>query len=239
MLLSAFPETYDRDITVKIMEAIAQQPSLWREYCNVETDPRAVIKLTNYSGFGQIGEWKDGIPLPMDEALKIGDQTLTMVFFGGGFKVTRKHVRYGDLRIINGWVQKLGRSVGQTYNVTHAALLNNAFTTTHSHFGTKTLIATDHTTSGSGTRANRPATDAALTPANLEAVYILGLNWIDYRGLNDSYAATKLIVPTALRRMAVKVTQSENEPSTTDNDINTHRNLFTPLVIPELTSACS
>jgi hypothetical protein len=237
MVLTQFPEEYDADITTRVMDGIGNAPAEWRMYFNVETDKRAVIKLTNYSGFGQVPQWYDGEALPLDEALSIGDQTLTMLFYGLGFVVTRKHVDYGELRIINGWADSLARSVAQTYGVTHANVLNNAFTTTYSHFGSKTLCSTTHTTSGAGTRSNRLSTDAALTPANAETLYVQGLNWVNYRGLNDPFYANRIIVPPALRRQAVKITQSEGEPSTTDNDINTQRGLWSIVVDPHLTSS--
>jgi hypothetical protein len=236
MILGAFPAEYDADITTRVMNGISSAPAPWREYCNVDTEEKASISLTNYSGFGQVPQWKDGESLPLDEALKIGDQVLTMVYYGLGFKVTRKHVRYGEARTIRSWADSLSRSVSQTYGVTHANLLNNAFTTTHSHFGTKTLCSATHTTAGVGTRANRPSTDTALTPANVEAMIVLALNWVNYRGLNDPFYPTKLVVPPALRRIARKITQSEHEPSTMDNDINVHKGLLQDLVDPFLTS---
>lgn len=233
--LVAFPAEYDASITTKVMEGIGEQPAEWRDCFNIETDPRAVVKITNYSGFADVPQWKDGEPLPLDEALKIGDETLTMLFYGLGFTVTRKHVQYGELRIINGWAAALARSVGQTYATIHVNVLNNAFSTTYSHFGTKTLCSTTHTTAGAGTRSNRLATDAALTPTNAETLYVQGINWVNYRGLNDAFYANRLIVPPALRQMAVKIAQSEGEPSVTDNDINTQKGLWAVTLIPQLT----
>jgi hypothetical protein len=235
MVLTAFPAEYDASITTKVADGIAAAPMTFLEYCNVSDDARAVIKLTNYSGFGDVPQWKDGESLPLDEALKIGDQTLTMLFYGMGFVVTRQHVRYGEMRTINGWANSLARSAVQTMGVAGANLLNNAFTTTHSHFGTKTLCSTTHTTAGAGTRSNRGA-GAALTPANWETLAIQGLNWVNYRGLNDAFEVNRMVVPPALRRIAKKILGSDGEPSTTDNDLNTHKGSCALTIEPKLSS---
>lgn len=236
MNLTAFPAEYDASIVTKIAESLTEAPMTFLEYCDVQDDPRATIKYTNYSGLGAIGQWLDTEPLPIDSPVKIGDQTLTMVFYGMGFMVSRKHVQYGELRLVQGWARSLGRGAAQTQGVAGANLLNNAFTTTHSHFGTKTLCSTTHTTIGSATRANRPASDVALTPASWEALCLLGLNWVNYRGLNEAFYVNRMIVPPALRRVAKQILGSTLEPGTADNDTNTHMGMAALTVEPKLTS---
>ena len=64
------------------------------------------------------------------------------------------------------------------------------------------------------------------------------INWINYRGLNDTIYANKLIVPPALRRIGKKILGSEGEQGTTDNDMNTHKDLGISLLVePYLTSS--
>lgn len=236
MTLGAFPAEYDASITTRIAEEFAADPMTFLQYCAVDDDPRAVIKYTNYSGFADVPQWKDGEPIPVDEALKIGDQTLTMLFYGMGFPVTRQHVRYGELRLINQWASSLGRSAAQTMGVAGATLLNSAFSTTHTHFGTKTLCSTTHTTAGAGTRANRPTTDTALTPSTWEALCVLAMNWVNYRGLNDPWTPDLMIVPPALRSIGAKILGSTLEPSNTDNDMNVHKGMAQLVVEPRLSS---
>ncbi len=235
-LLTAFPAEYDADIQTRVFDAIGQQPMIWRQYNNVSGTDKYIESLTSYSGFGAAGQWYDGEDLPMDEALKLGDQTMTQVFYGMGFSVSRQLVKYGNLATVQAWAAALGKSVGQTMALTHANTLNNAFSTTFSHFGTKALCSTSHTTSGAGTRSNRLATNGALTPANWEATILLGANWVNYRGLNDPFVVDKMIVPPALRMIARKIQASEQEPDTTDNDINVHKGSFGLVVDPLLSS---
>lgn len=236
MVLGAFPAEYDASIDTRILDALAADPMTFTRYCAVENDPRAVIKHTNYSGMADVPQWKDAEPLPIDEAVKIGDQTLTMLFYGLGFVVSRKHVQYGQLGLINGWASGLGRSAAQTMGTAGATLLNNAFTSTHTHFGTKTLCSTSHTTTGAGSRANRPTTDTALTPSTWEALCVLCFNWVNYRGLNDPWQPNTMVVPPALRSIGAKILGSSLEPSNTDNDMNVHQGMASLVVEPRLSS---
>lgn len=235
LLLSAFPDEYNKDIECRVMNGVSKLEMLWKLYFNVEKSDSLTIKTAGFSGFAQAPEWKDGKNLPMDEPVDMFDMTLTMLFYGMGFKVSRKHLKYGLLRIIQRWADSLPRSVEQTYGITHANVLNNSFSTTYTQFASQTLCSNSHTTAGSGTRDNLGAT-AAMTPATIEALMVLGSSWVNYRGLNDPIRFKKLITCPSMRRTAVKLLQSEGEMSTTDNDINTHKGMFGLVIEPLLSS---
>jgi len=229
MLLTAFPEEYDGSITARVYAGImaTMDTAAWRQYLAETFEKKYVIKDTNYSGFDSVPQWKDGTTLPLDEAEKINDLTMTMLFYGMGFKVTRKHLEYGLSSIIQGWADSLSMSVGHTYGTISVAMLDAAFTTTIASLGTKTLCSTTHLTAGVSTRSNRGA-GAALTPANLDVLRQRGANWINYRGINTPVLlkgpGVKLIVPTELERTASKIINSTNETGTGNNDINTYKN---------------
>lgn len=236
MLLTQFPAEYDADIQTRIFDGLSQVPAIWREYFNVAATDKYIENTTGYSGFTAAPQWKDGSDLPMDEAVHVFDSALTQVFYGLGFKVSPKHVKYGQLRLIQRWADSLARSLAQTYGSTHALILNNAFTTTYTSLASVALCSASHTTAGSATRSNINAS-AALTPANLEVLITQGLNMVNYRGLNDPVYYNKLIIPPALRRTAVKILQSDKESGINDNDINTQKGMMSIVVEPFLTSS--
>lgn len=234
MTLQQFPEEYNERITVRVFDGLNNVPQIWREYFNISPTEKYQELTTGYSGFGEMGQWQDGTDLPVDEAVSIFDNTLTQVYYGMGFKVTRKHVKYGQLRLIQRWADSLSKSVAQKYASIHAAILGNAFTTTYASLGSVALISASHTSSGGSSRSNILAS-SALTPANLETLLVQGLNTVNYRGLNDPIYFMKLIIPPALRRTAVKLMGSENEMSTANNDVNTQRGMYRIVVDPLLT----
>lgn len=242
MGLTAFPAVYDRDIQTRVFRGLENvlAASAWREYFNHSFEKVYTLKTTGYSGFGTVPEWKDGEALPMDEAEKIYDMTLTAVFYGMGFKVTRNMVYYDDAynrRTVVQWADSLIDSVEHTLGVIHVAMLNNAFTTTHTHMGSKTLCSTTHLTAGASTRSNR-GSGAALTVANLETLRQRAVKWVNWRGLNTpiNMIGAKLIHPTELEQTVAVILGSVNEPGTADNDMNFFQGKFRPLLEARMTS---
>lgn len=240
MLLESFSAMYNDDIVTKVMDGIGDlgKIAIWDKYVNIFEEKKLVVNTTAYTGFGTVGEWKDGEPLPMDHAELLYNSTLTMVRYGMGFKVSRAMQDYGEVRIINRWALSLIKSTHQCYEANHATLLNGSFTTTWSSMGNQPLISENHTTAGSETRSNKLVPAAALSPSSLATLKTRARNWINYKGLNDpiSYVGMKLITPPDLDDTAQKLIGSNQEPFTTDNDINTNKGLFRHISNPWLTS---
>jgi len=240
MHLTAFPAEYDASIQARVFTGIDMYmaQAAWRKYFNISNEKKMVLKTTGYSGFDSVPQWQDGAALPMDEAEKIWDMTMTMLFYGLGFKVTRKHQEYGEIRIINGWADSLSLSVEQTYGTIHVAPLDNAFTTNITALGSVPLCSNSHPTAGASTRDNL-VTAAALAPSTMAAMRLLAANWVNYRGISQPLDLTgaKLIYPSDLDSTVVKLLGSLNEPSTTDNDINVSRlKKYVSVEEPRLTS---
>jgi len=239
-MLTAFPAEYDDSIQERVFTGIDQYMASapWRQYFNIATEKQYVLKTTGYSGFAAVPQWYDGMDLPMDEAEKIWDLTMTMLFYGLGFKVTRKHVEYGQSRVIQGWADSLSMSVEQTYGTIHVATLDNAFTTAITSLGSTYLCSNSHTTAGAGTRDNL-GTAAALSSTTLGALRLLAASWTNYRGINTPIDLTgaKLIFPSDLHTTAMRLLGSELAPGTTDNDTNEVRLArYVPVEEPRLTS---
>lgn len=241
MLLTAYPQEYDKDIQSRVFAGITEglERAAWMKYFNISNQQSYTLNTTGFSGFDSVPQWRDGAELPLDEAERIWNMTLTMLFYGMGFKVTRKHQEYGQARVIQGWADSLAMSVEHTYGTLHVAMLDGAFTTNIASLGTVPLIATTHPTAGVTTRSNL-APAAALTSANLDVVRQRAANWINYRGINTPVQlrgnGSKLIVPTELIRTAEKIVGSVAEPFTTDNDKNTFAGAFEIVEEVRLTS---
>lgn len=234
MNLVQWPDVYDARITVRIVDRLGDMAGAWREYFNVESTSDYQTRTAGFSGFGRMGQWKDDEALPLDEPSDIFDNTVTQTFYGMGFAVSRKMVKYGSQRLVERWADALVDSLEDLYAYQHATILNNAFTTTYASLGSVALISASHTSEGGATRSNINAS-AALTPANLEVLIVQGLNMTDYRGKRAMIRYNKLIAPPALRRIGTKILQSNGEQGTTDNDINTQKGMMRLIIDPYLT----
>lgn len=144
-----------------------------------------------------------------------------------GYAITRKGVddnlyktqfQPSNLGLIN--------SFNQFKEIQGAAVLNGG-TSTANTMQTggdgQPLFSTAHPTEqGSGvTIANRPTVDQDLGEGSLlNAMVAIRTNWRDNRGLKIMGRAKKLVIPTTLEPIAVRLTKSDLRPGTANNDVN-------------------
>ena len=139
-----------------------------------------------------------------------------------GYAITRKAID-DNLYKTQFHPSNLGlmESFQQTKEIYGANILNTAETYNASIGGDgKALCATDHPIDG-GTVANKPAVQVELNESTLLAAMIaIRTNFRDQAGLKVFARARKLIVPTALEPVAIRLTKTELRPGTADNDVN-------------------
>jgi phage major head subunit gpT-like protein len=150
-----------------------------------------------------------------------------------GYAITRKAVD-DNLYKTQFMPSNLGliESFQQTKEIYGANVLNTATTYNASVGGDgKALVASDHPIDG-GTIANTPATQVELNESTLlNGMIAVRTNFKDQAGLKVFARARKLIVPTALEPVAIRLTKTELRPGTADNDVNAI--MFTSGGLPE------
>jgi phage major head subunit gpT-like protein len=139
-----------------------------------------------------------------------------------GYAITRKAID-DNLYKTQFMPSNLGliESFQQTKEIYGANVLNIATTYNASIGGDgKALVASDHPIDG-GTVANTPATQVELNESTLlNGMISVRANFKDQAGLKVFARARKLIVPTALEPVAIRLTKTELRPGTADNDVN-------------------
>ena len=139
-----------------------------------------------------------------------------------GYAITRKAID-DNLYKTQFHPSNLGliESFQQTKEIYGANILNTAETYNASIGGDgKALCATDHPIDG-GTVANKPLVQVELNESTLlNAMIAIRTNFKDQAGLKVFARARKLIVPTALEPVAIRLTKTELRPGTADNDVN-------------------
>ncbi len=139
-----------------------------------------------------------------------------------GYAITRKAVD-DNLYKTQFMPSNLGliESFQQTKEIYGANVLNTATTYNSSVGGDgKALVAADHPIDG-GTVGNTPTTQVELNEASLlNGMIYVRANFKDQAGLKVFARARKLIVPTALEPVAIRLTKTELRPGTADNDVN-------------------
>jgi hypothetical protein len=137
-----------------------------------------------------------------------------------GYAITRKAID-DNLYKTQFMPSNLGliESFQQTKEIYGANVLNTATTYNASIGGDgKALVASDHPIDGS-TISNYSTVE--LNEASLlNAMIAVRTNFKDQAGLKVFARARKLIVPTALEPVAIRLTKTELRPGTADNDVN-------------------
>jgi len=137
-----------------------------------------------------------------------------------GYAITRKAID-DNLYKTQFMPSNLGliESFQQTKEIYGANILNTATTYNSSIGGDgKALVASDHPIDGS--TVSNYATVELNESTLLNAMIAVRTNFKDQAGLKVFARARKLIVPTALEPVAIRLTKTELRPGTADNDVN-------------------
>ena len=139
-----------------------------------------------------------------------------------GYAITRKAVD-DNLYKTQFHPSNLGliESFQQTKEIYGANILNTA-TTYNAAIGGDgvALCSTAHPIDGS-TVANRPTADVDLNEATLlNSMIAIRTNFRDQAGLKVFARGRKLVVPSSLEPVAIRLTKTELRPGTADNDVN-------------------
>lgn len=197
----------------------------WKSVVKEGTMDRAEIEMATISGLPQQVERNAGEPFAMVDPQISAKITKTDTQYGNGFGV-QKEMEEDDLyRKANQSAKWLGRSVRLTQEYAVADLLDDAFSgSAFTGYGSARLIHTAHTLLVSNnTWSNQIAGNPALGVASLQAAFELGEQTVDHQGDPIPVRIDHLFINIANEWMARQLTQNENEPFTSDRNINAAR----------------
>jgi hypothetical protein len=197
----------------------------WKGIVRSTTMDRDEIEMTKIAGLPQQVERNAGEAFTMIDPQIAPKITKSDTQYGLGFGV-QKEMEEGDLyRKANQSAKWLGRSVRLTQEYAVADLLDDAFSgSTFTGFGAESLIDDDHTLIGSaGTWSNQIAGNPQLGVASLQAAFELGESTVDDLGDPIPVRIDTLIVNIANEWMARQLTMNNEEPYTSDRNINAAR----------------
>jgi hypothetical protein len=201
-----------------------------KEIYETESSERSFEEEVALAGFDAAPVKNEGSAISYDNAqesytARYNHETVAM-----GFMITEEAMEDNLYDSLSGrYTKALARAMAYTKQVKAATPLNNGFSSYQSGDGV-TMFSTAHPLVSGGTNSNRPTTGADLNETSLEAAVIAIAKWTDQRGLMIAARPRRLVVPPDLMFVATRILDSEQRPSTADNDINAIRNNGT---IPE------
>lgn len=195
----------------------------------VRTDHSAYINMT-FMGTGLwpvIGETQT---LPEDQGRVGNKNTVLISDFGETLSISKD---FFDDNMFDVWaemVREFGRMARVTQDIAGFALFRNGFTTTLTPDGVPWFSAS-HTLLSGGTASN--LVTGALTPTTLNTAMVRLMEQRNERGVIMGNVGAYLVVPPALLKTAIEITQSVLVSDSANNAVNVFRS---PLGIEVVTS---
>lgn len=114
----------------------------------------------------------------------------------------------------------MNKSMQYTKEVRRANILNYAFDSNFPGGDAVQLLSTAHPLGGGGTLNNTLTTPAQLSESAMEELTIQLSKWTDERGIPQTAAVKKLVIPPELQYVAARLLMTPYQPDTESNNIN-------------------
>src|SRR3990172_8526664 len=181
---------------------------------------RPMVRTTTVASFGQVPIKAESANVTYDELAQGYDVTYQADTYELAFKTSKEALDDEQEETVSDAARALGASLTYSYNLDHANVFINGFSSTTGSPDGSALFVTNHTLEGGGTAANRAATDADLGVAGLrDALNVIG-DTVDAAGKLIHWRPRILLVPTELSWLAKELVQSTDRPDTADRAIN-------------------
>lgn len=209
---------------------------------NVEKSTKAAEYNLGFGALGTMDEWSStGSQVSYEDIAKGYKSTYTHKKYSKGVKVERELVdddQYGEIKKR---VRNLAQSVWYTRQTQAAGVFNGAFTGVG--IDGRPMVGPDglplcsaaHPVAPSSATTYANAGVRALTADNVEATRTAMLTWQDDKGNLLAMNPDCIVVPPSLRKAALVIADSPQEPSTTNNDINIWKGSLMVIEWPFLT----
>jgi hypothetical protein len=197
------------------------EAGVWQRLLKVrDMGNKPFVKTTTVASFGQVPVKAEGAPVTYDDLAAGFDVSYIADTYELAFRASKEALDDEQEEVVSDAARALGSSMNYTYDVDHANLFNNGFTSTTGSPDGVALFATNHPLIGGGTFQNRPTTDGDLSVAQLR----VGLNDIantrDDAGKLIHWRPKVLLVPYNAKWLAMELIGSELRADVADNAIN-------------------
>ena len=181
---------------------------------------RPMVRTTTVASFGTVPTKAEGANVQYEDLAQGFDATYTADTYELGFRASKEALDDEQEEIVSDAARALGSSMNYTYEVDHANIFNNGFTSTDGSPDGVALFSTAHVLVGGGTNANKPATDGDLSVAQLRVALVDISNTKDDAGKLIHWRPRVLLVPYNAKWLAKELIGSELRADTANNATN-------------------
>ena len=196
------------------------------------------VRTTTVASFGQVPIKAEGAPVTYEDLAAGFDATYQADTYELAFRTSKEALDDEQEEVVSDAARALGSSMNYTYDVDHANIFNNGFTSTVGSPDGVALFSTAHPLIGGGTFQNRPTTDGDLSTAQLRVGLTDIANTKDDAGKIVHWRPKILMVPYSTKWLAMEMIGSELRADTADNALNAFKDDgLTVMATPYLTDA--
>lgn len=225
------------------------QKAEWKDYVgqlfNVQKSKHQTETHYGAGEMGQMMEWNlSGNKVSYEDIDPQYSKTYTHKKYSKGFQVQKELLDDERYDVIKGKPKKLARVEGFTRQVLGMGVFKNAFSSAADNLGpdSKSLCNSAHPAgpSNTGTTFSNTST-LALTATNLETLRNNALGgstqWKDDKGNMLVVDFDTILVPPALRKTAMIIADTSEEPMTSDHSINVWKGSLNVIECPFLNNS--
>ena len=177
------------------------------------------VRTTTVASFGQVPTKAEGAAVTYEDLAQGFDTTYQADTYELAFRASKEALDDEQEEVVSDAARALGSSMNYTYDVDHANLFNNGFTSTTGAPDGVALFSTAHPLVGGGTNQNRPTTDGDLSVAQLRVALNDIANTKDDAGKIVHWRPKVLLVSYNQKWLAMELLGSELRADTADNAI--------------------
>ena len=178
------------------------------------------VKTTTVASFGTVPIKTEGAAVTYEDLAAGFDQTYQADTYELAFRASKEALDDEQEEVVSDAARALGSSMNYTYDVDHANLFNNGFSSSFLGPDGVSLFSTAHPLVGGGTYRNRPTTDGDLSVAQLRVALNDIFNTVDDAGKLVHWRPKILFVPASAKWLAMELIGSELRADTADNALN-------------------
>ena len=180
------------------------------------------VKVTTVGSFGTVPVKTEGANVTYADLSAGFDSTYQANSYELAFRASKEALDDEQEEVVSDAARALGSSLNYTYDLDHANIFNNGFSSTTGSPDGVALFSTSHPLTGGSSvgNANRPTTDGDLSVAQLRTALNDIANTRDDAGKLVHWRAKVLLVSYNQKWLAMELIGSELRADTADNAIN-------------------
>jgi hypothetical protein len=185
-----------------------------------EMGNKPFINTTTVASFGAVPIKLEAANVAYDDLAQGYDKKYQPDTYELAFMTSKEALDDEQEEVVSDAARALGASMTYTYNVNHAALFNNGFSSTTGSPDGAVLFTTAHPLIGGGNGSNALATAADLSVQSMRDLLNVIADTTDDAGKLLHWRPRILLVPQELSWLAKELVRSTERPDTSDRAIN-------------------